>query len=385
MMSAYTHITMDSMNSPQVDLRATKLADILIHHSLRLKAGDKIVISGSDLAALELLQECYRMAIEDGAFVELDIMGMQMDRGRSSTGGFLRTFIEKGNDAQLQTVSEVLMKKIEWGDKFLSIVPVQDDLFLSDVDPKRVAMWRAARFPVTKKVLEKDWVITQFPTENLAMRAGMSLQDFTDFYYKACIVDYKAEGERIRKLQDVLDAGKIVRIIGPGTDLTLGIEGRLAAGTENGKCNVPDGECFLGPVEDKTNGVITFELPQVRDGNLARGIRLEFKDGLIMKASAEEGETFLLNALDDHPGNRRLGELGIGMNRSVTNYIQNILFDEKIAGTVHMALGMSYDMERGGGKNDGSIHWDLIKDLRFPGTSVTVDDTVVMKDGEMLV
>lgn len=368
-----------------MDPRATQLADILLHHSLDLKKGDKLLISASDLHALELLQECYRLAVLDGAYVELDVMGTQLDRGRSSTGGFLRSFLEHANDEQLTTVSDVTKFKIDWADKLLSIITVQDDLFLADIDPARVTAWKGARFPVTKKVLDKRWVLTEFPTENLAARAGMSLHDFTEFYYQASIVDYVAQGKRIQALQDILDAGSTVRVVGPGTDLTLGIEGRLAAGADSGACNVPDGECFIAPLEDKTSGVVTFELPQVRDGSLCRGIRLEFTGGAIVNATAEEGQDFLLKTLDDHPGNRRFGELGIGMNDRITKYLRNILFDEKIMGTVHMALGMSYSAPRGGGKNDGSTHWDLVKDLRFPGTSIEVDGRAILRDGKILV
>jgi aminopeptidase len=372
-----------SIPSLHVDPRATRLADVFLHHSLNLKKGEKLVISASDLYPLELLQECFRLAVEDGAFVEMDIMGLQMERGRSTTGGFLRTLLEKGNDDQIRHVSPILDAKIEWGDKFLFISTVHDDLFLADIDQAKVAAWRAARFPTTKKVMGRTWVLTQFPTPNLAERAGMSYEKFIDFYYDACLVDYNEEAKRLQKLQDILDAGKEVHIVGPGTDLRLGIEGRLAAGVENGKYNVPDGECFLAPLENKVNGVVTFELPQMREGNVAKGVRFEFKDGRIENATAEEGEEFLLHVLDDHPGNRRLGELGIGMNRMITKYIQNILFDEKIEGTVHMAIGQAYPHERGGGKNEGSTHWDLIKDLRFPGTFVKVDDRVIMQDGQL--
>jgi aminopeptidase len=368
-----------------MDPRATRLADTLLHHSLSVKAGDKLVISASDLYALELLQECYRMAIEDGALVELDILGSLMDRGRTSTGGFLRMLLEKGSEEQITHVSEITKKKVEWGEKFLSIVTVHDDLFLSDIDPARIAKWRAAQFPETKKIMDKTWVVTYFPTQNLADRAEMPIEQFVDFYYGACLVDYKEEAKRLQRLQDVLDAGSTVKILGPGTDLTLGIEGRLAAGVNNGICNVPDGECFLAPLEDRTNGIVSFELLQMRDGVQVKGIQLEFKDGKIVKASAQENEAFLMGVLDDHPGNRILGELGIGMNRFITKYIQNILFDEKIAGTVHMAIGQAYHMERGGGKNEGSVHWDLVKDLRVPGSLVMVDDQPIMKDGEVLV
>jgi len=368
-----------------MDPRATQLADVLLHHSLDLQSGDKLVLSASDLWAMDLLQECYRMAIEDGAHVELDVMGLQMDRGRSDTGGFLHTFLSKAQDHQLSRLSEVAFKKAEWGEKFLSIINIHDDAFLGEVEPRRIGLWRTARKPLIDTIIDKTWVLTDFPTKQLADRAGMNIEDFTNFYYAACLIDYAAEALRLQALQDVLDVGKRVRIIAPGTDLTLGIDGRLAAGTNVGKRNVPDGECFLGPEETITEGTVTFELPQSYDGNEVTGIVLQFAQGKIVSASAQKGEKYLLHMLDDHEGNRRLCELGIGMNRSITRYIQNILFDEKIAGTVHMALGQAYKEERGGGKNQGTIHWDLVKDLRVLGTTVSVDDRVIIRDGEVLV
>jgi aminopeptidase len=198
-------------------------------------------------------------------------------------------------------------------------------------------------------------------------------------------VDYAAQGARIKTLQGTLDRGNVVRVLGPGTDLTLGIKGRLARGAESGRHNIPDGECFLGPVEDQTEGVITFELPQCYDGKTVEGIRLEFSKGKIVKASAKKNQAHLLALLDDFPGNRRLGELGIGMNDCITQYMRDILFDEKIMGTAHFALGRSYDYVRGGGKNRGTIHWDLVKDLRSKGTRILVDDKAILADGKMLV
>ncbi len=368
-----------------MDPRATRLASVLIDHSLKVASGDKVVLAASDLTALEILQECYRLCLERGAFVELDIMGLQLSRGRCDAGKFVRLFLEHANDEQLIRVSEISKAKITWGNKFLFVVSVHDDLFLSGIDNTRLGKWQAANFVLLEGLLNQQWVLTQFPTAAMAKNAGMTLEQCIDFYYDACLIDYPEEAKRLQRLQDVLDAGKRVRVIGPRTDLTLGIDGRLAAGTNLGNRNVPDGECFVGPQEDVTEGEIFYELPQVRDGNIVSGIHLKFEKGGITDFSAEEGEDFLRTVLNAHPGNRRFGELGIGMNRAVTQYMKATLFDEKIAGTVHMALGRSYNEERGGGKNTGSIHWDLVKDLRFPGTLVTVDDRPIIKDGNLLV
>ncbi len=368
-----------------MDPRATRLAEVLVGHSLQVIKGDKVVIAASDLTAIDVLEEAYRLCLERGAFVEMDIMGLQFSRGRSDAGNFARIFLQSAGEEQLTRVSEISQAKLDWGTKFLFLVSIHDDLFLADLDSERVGRWRAANFVLLEKVIARTWVLTQFPTEATAKNSGMTLPECIDFYYDACLIDYEAEAKRLQRLQDVLDAGERVRIVGASTDLTLGIKGRLAAGVNLGRRNIPDGECFVGPEEDVTEGEIFFELPQVRDGNEVSGIRLRFEKGRIAEFSAETGEPFLRTVLESHPGNRRLGELGIGMNRAITRYMKSTLFDEKIAGTIHMALGRAYDEERGGGKNTGSIHWDLVKDLRFPGTVVTVDGTPIIKDGNLLV
>lgn len=364
-----------------MDSRAARLATIFLDHSLRIKEGEKLLLSISDFTPMELAQECYRQALQRGAMVELDVFGVQ----RNDVGGFARTFLTEANETQLSTLSAITMAKVDWADAMLSITALHDDTYLQGIDPARVSLRNKAMQPIMEKVMPKRWVITQWPTDCLAKRAGMSLEEFTDFYYDACLIDYAAESERLKRLSDILDAGKRVHIHAPGTDLIIGIEGRLAAGTNTGRRNVPDGECFLGPEEHVTEGTITFELPQRRGGNVFEGIRLEFKEGYIERAEAKTNNDLFQNILNEHPDNRRLGELGIGMNRKIQTYIQNILFDEKIAGTIHMALGRAYGEKRGGGKNGGTIHWDLVKDLRVAGSLVMVDDTVIIRDGEVLV
>lgn len=368
-----------------MDERATRLAEVMVGHSLEVGKGDRLLLCASDLTAMDVLHECYRLAVERGAEVELDILGLQLHRGRSDAGGFLKTFLRVASEEQLTTVPEIALRKLEWGTKFLFIIAIHDELFLSDADPRRIDVWRSARFKLLEKLLGKEWVLTQVPTAAMAKNAGLSLPACVDFFYDSCLIDYPGEAKRLQALQDILDAGERVRVVAPGTDLTLGIKGRLAAGTNLGRRNVPDGECFVGPEEDITEGVITFELPQVREGNEVSGIRLEFSKGAIESSSAEQGGAYLQRVLDDHPGNRRIGELGIGMNRQIQRYMRCTLFDEKIAGTVHFALGRSYDDERGGGKNKGSIHWDLVKDLRSPGAFAMVDGRAIIRDGKVLV
>lgn len=368
-----------------MDIRATKLAKIIVEHSVKVKKGSNVIIDASDFTARDLIYECYRMCLEKGANVYLDICGTNYEIGRADVGGFLQLHLKTASEKQLKAPRAIMDAKIAWADKFIRIVAIHNRNFLSNIDPKKVQMFNGGFYPTFEKMISKDWLLTYYPTEGTAQNAKMSLEEFTDYYYKASLVDYKAQDARIKKLQEVLDKGSVVNIKAFGTDLTLGIKGRLAAGNRSGIYNIPDGECFLCPEENVTEGYVTFEYPQVINGNEVSGIKLEYKKGQIVNFEATSGKKFLQTILDDHPGNRRLGELGIGMNPMIKSYIKDILFDEKIMGTVHMAIGRAYEDKRGGGKNKGTIHWDMIKELRQKGTLVTVDNKPIILDGRVLV
>ena len=228
---------------------------------------------------------------------------------------------------------------------------------------------------------EIPWVSCQYPTHALAQEAGMPLREFEDFLYGACLLDWDAERERMRRLADRFDAAADVRIVGDGTDLTLGIEGRHAA-VDDGRTNLPGGEFFLSPLEDSAEGVIVFgEFPAEHGGEEVRGARLVFEAGRVVDASAAAGEQALLAALDTDEGARRIGELGIGCNPGIQRYMRHTLFDEEIDGTVHRALGASYT--KTGGTNESVLHWDLVKDLR-DGGRILCDGELVQDAGRWL-
>lgn len=372
-------------NSPHsIDPRATKLAEVLVHHSAAVEAGDNVLIAASDACSMDLLHEIFRLCLERGANADIDIANVQVYLGRSDHGNILKTFLTTAPASVRGRVPDHVQNKISWATKTIRVTSIHDPTFLAQMDPKIIAHWQHVVSPVMDNLISKDWVLTKFPTEGYAASSGMTLHEFTDYFYEACVVDYKKLGDSIKPFQDRLDAGKRVRILGPHTDLLLGIDGRLAAGAISGRHNVPDGECFIGPEEHITEGHILFENAQVYDGNEVQGVYLRFERGEIVEMKAEKGEDFLQSLLDDHPDNHRLGELGFGMNQNITRYSKNTLFDEKIFGTVHMALGRSYKYERGGGRNGGSIHWDLVKDLRVAGSEVRIDDEIVMKDGKLV-
>jgi aminopeptidase len=225
---------------------------------------------------------------------------------------------------------------------------------------------------------EIPWVSCQFPTNGIAQDAGMTLAAFEHFLYDACLLDWDAEAERMRWAAERFDAAREVRIVAPETDLTLSLEGRWCE-VDDGRNNMPGGEFFTAPVEDSAEGTIRFgEFPTVRMGEEVRGARLLFRAGEVVEATADSGEGALLSTLDTDAGSRRIGELGIGCNPRIQRYMRNTLFDEKMSGTIHLALGQSYP--KVGGKNKSALHWDIVKDLRSGGR-IFLDGVLVQEDG----
>jgi aminopeptidase len=222
------------------------------------------------------------------------------------------------------------------------------------------------------------WVGCQFPTAALAQDAGMSLAEFEDFLYGACLLDWDAERERMSRYAALFDEADEVRILADETDLTVSLAGRMGF-VDAGGANIPGGEFFYSPLEDSASGTIAFtEFPAVYAGREVKGIRLRFEGGKVVDASADTNEPFLIETLDQDEGARRLGELGIGCNPRITRYMRNTLFDEKIDGTVHLALGNG--LPEVGGENVSQLHWDIVKDLR-EGGRLELDGEVVQESG----
>jgi aminopeptidase len=227
--------------------------------------------------------------------------------------------------------------------------------------------------------MDLKWVGCQYPTPALAQEAGLSLAEFEDFLYGACLLDWEAERQRMQRYAERFDAAEEVRLVADGTDLTLSIAGRSTL-VDAGGANMPGGEFFTSPVEDTAEGEITFsEYPAVLLGREVSGVRLRFERGVVVDASAAANEEFLLEQLDRDEGARRLGELGIGCNPGITRHMKNTLFDEKMDGTVHLALGNG--LPDVGGTNQSQLHWDIVKEMRRDGSRVELDGEVVQASG----
>lgn len=366
------------------DPRIEKLAQVLVQYSTEVKEGDLVSISGEQLAQ-PLLLAVYEEVLRAGGKPVVNV-GLE---------GAVESFFELASDAQLDFVSPV--QELIYGtfDVSIGIQAPTNSRALTAVDPTRQARVSRARHPLMTKYMERSasgdlrWVGTVFPTEMVAADAEMSLRRYEDLFYAACLCDrddpvaaWKQASAETHRLNDWMNDGRSeVRIEGPGTDLTLSVAGRTwVAG--DGKHNMPCGEFFTGPVEDSANGHVTFQLPTLHGGRSVSGIRFEFKDGKVVDATAEQGEDYLVQMLDSDDGARFLGELGIGSNFGIDVGTRSILLDEKIGGTIHLAIGQSYPET--GGTNESSQHWDMICDLRDGGT-ITVDGTVLQRDGRFVV
>jgi aminopeptidase len=269
-------------------------------------------------------------------------------------------------------------------DGWISIEAPENTRELTGLPPERLARLQSGLRPHLERMFthELRWVGCQYPTPSLAQEAGLSLQEFEDFLYGACLLDWDAERERMSRYAQHFDDAEEVRLVGAGTDIRIGVAGRPAL-VDAGGANMPGGEFFLSPVEDSAEGEIVFsEFPAVYNGREVAGIALRFEAGRVVEASATANEEFLLEMLDLDEGARRLGELGIGCNPGITRYMNNTLFDEKMDGTAHLALGNG--LPEVGGTNVSQLHWDIVKDLR-QGGRIELDGQVVQEDGRWLV
>jgi aminopeptidase len=264
----------------------------------------------------------------------------------------------------------------------------------SNVDPQKQAIASQARKPFLKKLLDRAakgelrWTGTQYPTNGSAQDAEMSLYEYSDFVFKAGLLHlpdpvaaWKKLSERQQRLADFLEKKREIRVIGKETDIRFGVEGRKWVNCD-GHENFPDGEVFTGPIEDATEGTIRYSFPAVHHGREVHDIVLTFKAGKVVDARASKGADFLMSMIDQDPGARILGEFAIGTNFGIKQYTKNTLFDEKIGGTCHAALGAAYPET--GGTNDSGLHWDMVCDLRAPGCKILADGETILEAGKFM-
>jgi aminopeptidase len=365
------------------DERYRKLARVLVNYSVEVKRGDLVEIGGATITE-PLLREVYREVLEAG--------GHPYTRVRIP--GLAEIYLKNAKKHQIEHVSPILGFAMERIDKSITIWADENTKALANVDPKRQSARSAATRALFMRLMEREaagelkWVGTQFPCQASAQDAEMSLDEYEDFVLRACLVHLKdpvAAWKRVHskqaKICKVLDTKKKIRVVAKGTDLSMNVAGRKWINCD-GKANMPDGEIFTGPIEDSVEGTISFSYPGFYYGREAEGIKLTFKKGKVTKASATKNEDFLVAMLDTDEGARRVGEFAIGTNAAIQTFTRNTLFDEKIGGTIHMALGAS--PRESGGVNESGIHWDIVNDMR-DGGKIYADGKIVYRNGEFTV
>jgi len=360
-----------------VPIDAARFADLLTGYCLDVQPGQEVIVRSTALAAPVML-ECQRAILECDAWPLL----------RVELPGATAAFYRHAQDRHLDLISEVAFAEAKKAHAHLGIQAPENTRALVGIDPGQLARAARARKPLREQTMRKRWCSTLWPTQAGAQQAGMNLADFEDFVERALFLDQpdpvRAWGE-LRAFQDGLiqrlKGTSELRIEAPGTDVTLTVKGRTWVNSD-GKRNMPSGEVFTGPHEASANGTVRFDVPSSPAGVDVAGVELEFEDGLVVGARAERGNDYLQRALQTDDGARRLGEIGIGTNFGIDRAIGATLFDEKIGGTVHLALGRSYPET--GGKNESALHWDLICDLR-PGGTLRADGEVIVQDGRFAV
>jgi aminopeptidase len=365
------------------DPRVTNLAQILVNYSTKVGAGETCIIEGPS-AAEPLIAAVYDEVLEAGGH---PIVAMAFE-------GQPAAYYRRASDDQLEWVSPLAEWAAESSDCRIAIGADTNTRQLSQVDPERQTKRQAATRHLMEKTMRRSaegdhrWVYTIFPTNAYASDAEMSLEQFEDFYFGACLATdgdplgaWKRASEECHRLADWIQGRSEVRVTAPGTDIRLGIEGRTFIPCD-GEHNMPDGEFFTGPIEDSVEGEVSFHLPAVIGGREVNGVRFRFEGGKIVDASAERNEDYLIQLIDTDEGSRRLGELGIGTNYGIDRGTKDVLLDEKIGGTVHMAVGASYP--ESGGTNESAVHTDLVCDLR-QGGRLEVDGELLQEDGRFVV
>ncbi len=361
--------------------RIENLAKLCAEYSVEVKPKEKVFIRGNVLSS-PLIKELYRQCLLRGAYPtvmpSLDVEYI---------------FLKYAKEDQLKFVPPVLRFLSKEADVHISILCEPNPKGLTNINPERISTVRASRKEIMDTFLRRSsqgelkWVLLPYPINNQAQEAAMSLEEYEDFVFSSCLVDKKdplGQWKKIDKKQEkicaFLNQVNKIRIVGEDTDLLLMVKNRKWINC-SGKLNMPDGEVFTGPVENSANGTIRFTYPGIVAGREVEDITVTFKDGKAVKATAVKGDELLQQMLKIK-GADRIGEIAIGTNYGITQFTKNMLFDEKMGGTIHMALGASYP--ESGGLNKSAIHWDIVKDMRKEA-EIYADNKLFYKNGKFLI
>lgn len=355
------------------DPRVEKLADVLVGYSCEAKPNDNVLVEGYDISD-DILTALVRRIAAAGARPYVTV----------KRNAVLRALYNAATDAQMQATGEFEAARMAKMQAYIGVRGADNSSEMSDVPEANMQLYRKLWWhPVhtERRVKKTRWVVLRWPTASMAQQAGMSTEAFEDFYFQVCTFDYSRMAAAIAPLKELMERTDRVHITGPGTDLRFSITG-IPAIPCIGHRNIPDGECFTAPVRDSVEGVIAFNAPTLYQGTVFEGVRLVFKTGKVVEASAAGGMTDKLNAiLDSDDGARYVGEFSLGFNPFILEPMKDILFDEKIAGSFHFTPGAAYEEADNGNKS--VVHWDMVMLQRAEqgGGQISFDDRVIRQDG----
>lgn len=356
-----------------IDTRTQKLAKLVVNYFLEVKHDSNVVISGSTEAS-DFITELYKTVLEAGAHPVL----------RLTLPGLNPIFFKYAKEHHLKKFPDIFDYTVKHAQYFIGIDTESNTRELTSTDPKKMAERSKITHPITSYIVnERDKIrrsTVGYPCLALAQEAEMSLHEYEDFVFGAILQDWVKIGKEMKKIVSKFQKGKHVRLIGENVDLKFDIHGKLAKGDVDGD-NIPCGEIFMAPVRDSAKGYIKFDYPAIETGKEVTDIFLEFEKGKVVKFDASKNKAFLKEMLETDQNSSYLGEFGIGCNPKIKKFTKNLLFDEKIGGTIHLALGAAYK-ENGGG-NDSAIHWDIVKDMHH--ASILLDGKTVQKNGKWLI
>lgn len=353
-----------------MDQRWQSLAALLVNYSTAVQAGERVMIACSELETYPLMLAVYRSCIRAGAYPQVQFLSEELNR----------QVLKYGTAAQIAWAPEIEAYGMEWADVYFGLRGAANLDTLWDIPAEKLASFRKAMGQVSTLRWEKTrWCLVRVPNRSLAQQAEVDEETITEMFFQACFLDWPAATQTWRQWAEALSLGSQVRVVGKETDLSFSTAGRRWM-VGDGRINMPDGEIATAPVESSVNGYISFDFPGVLGGRLVENIRLNWRDGQLIEASSATQEDFLQAVLQTDEGASKIGEFAIGTNPALTLFCKDILLDEKIGGTMHIALGRAYP--GAGGTNQSAIHWDIIKDLRQEG-QIYLDGRLVFENGSM--
>ncbi len=355
-----------------MDRRWRQLGDLLVNHSLGIKPGERVMIAMVEPEAYELTLAVYEACVKSGAYPQVQFLSEELNR----------LVLKYGSREQIGWEPEMEATGMEWADCYLGLRGAHNLDVFWDISGEKLSLLRRAMGKISTLRWEKTrWCLVRVPNGALAQQAGIDQETITEMFFKASLLDWNALGKEWHRQAEILGRGHKVRVLGRDTDLTFSVDGRTWD-VLDGRINMPDGEIATSPVETSVDGCIRFEFPGVLGGRLMEDLSLRWDKGELVEARSSTNNDFLQAVIHTDAGASRVGEFAFGTNNEIKYFCRDILLDEKMGGTVHIALGRSYPGT--GGTNQSAIHWDIIKDLRQEG-EVYLDGRRIFEKGRMLI